>query len=150
MIAATLPHLEKRATDVKSTSIVVISSLAGFETRHPAIGGPYATFKRAQATIAKDYARQFAPKNVRINTIVPGSIEVPGTTNPDGTVELSSFQIVKRDSPEFYDELMKAVPINRMGKAEEIASTVLFLSSNLASYVTGANWVVDGGMSIFL
>jgi 3-oxoacyl-[acyl-carrier protein] reductase len=150
LIEATAPHLEKRATDVKTTSIVVISSVAGFETRNPAIGSPYTTFKRAQATIAKDYARQLAPRGIRINSIVPGVIANPSITKLDGTVELSNYQIVVRDSPATLKTLMDAIPLGRSGTPEEIASAVLFLSSGLASYITGANLVVDGGMTMFL
>lgn len=145
-----MPHLEKRATEGKSTSIVVISSIAGFETRHPSIGGPYTTFKRAQATLAKDYARQLAPRGVRINTIVPGTIENPSIIKEDGTVVLSTFKIVKRDMPDFYNSLVGAIPMHRTGIPEEIAPAVLFLTSDLASYITGSNLVIDGGMSMYL
>ena len=150
LIEATVPYLEKRATDAKTTSIIVISSLHGFETHFPGVGSPYTTFKRAQATIAKDFARQLAPKGIRINTIIPGAIENPNITKPDGTVEWSNFQILKRDNYHLFKSMLDATPIGRTGKPEEIASAVLFLSSGLADYITGSKLVIDGGVSTSL
>ncbi|KAH8811074.1 hypothetical protein F5884DRAFT_781106 [Xylogone sp. PMI_703] len=149
LIEAGSPYLEAQAQSTRNASITVISSLAGFERRHPSIGSPYSTFKRAQAVIAKDYVRKLGPKNVRINVIIPGSIENPGIVLPDGTKELSSYEIVKRDNYPFYKALLDATSLERTGKPEEVANSVLFLSSSLASYVTGANLIVDGGMSQF-
>lgn len=150
LVEITVPHLEKRATEGKYTSIVVISSIAGFETRHPSVGGPYTTFKRAQESLAKDYARQLAPRGVRINTIVPGTIENPSITNEDGTVVLSTFKIVKRYMPDFYKSLVAAIPMHRTGIPEEIAPAVLFLTSDLASYITRSNLAIDDDLSMFL
>lgn len=123
--------------------------MAGFEARHPIAGSPYSTFKRAQATLAKDYARKLGALGIRINAVVPGSIENPNITLPDGTVQLSQYQIVKRDNYPFYKSLLDAVPLARTGVPEEVANTVIFLASGLASYINGANIIVDGGMSLF-
>lgn len=150
LIEATVPHLTERAKAGGFPSVVVTSSLAGFEARHPAIACPYSTLKRAQATLAKDYSRKLAPLGIRINTVLPGSIENPSITLPDGTVELSNFQIIKREQPEFYQSLLDAVPMKRTGRPEEVANLVVFLSSHLASYLCGANLLIDGGMALFL
>jgi 3-oxoacyl-[acyl-carrier protein] reductase len=148
LIEASIPFLEEQSKALENASIVVISSMAGFEARYPIAGSPYTTLKRAQAVLAKDYARTLGPRGIRINSIAPGSIENPNITLPDGTVQWSSYQIVKRDNYPFYKALLDAVPLGRTGTPEEIANTVIFLASRLSSYVNGANIVVDGGMSI--
>lgn len=148
LIEAALPHLEERVKSGGHPSIVVISSLAGFEARHPGVTGPYSTLKRAQATLAKDYSRKLAPLGIRINAVVPGSIETSGTIRPDGTVEPSTFQHVMKERPEFLKAILAAVPLGRTGVETEVSNAVLFLSSQLASYICGTNLVIDGGMSI--
>ncbi|KAF7554782.1 hypothetical protein G7Z17_g2662 [Cylindrodendrum hubeiense] len=147
LIDATTPHLEARSG---TGSIVVISSVAGFEAKHPSARGPYTTFKRAQATMAKDHARVLGPKGIRINTVTPGGIETPTIVHPDGTEELSSFGKMKRDKPEFMDILKSQVPLGDVGEPQDIANAVVYLGSRLAKYVTGANIFVDGALSTFL
>ncbi|KAL7805220.1 NAD(P)-binding protein [Trichoderma aethiopicum] len=149
LIEASTPYLEERAKASENASIVVISSMAGFEARHRIPGSPYSTFKRAQAVLAKDYARKLGPLGIRINSIAPGSIETPNITLPDGTVQWSQYQIVKRDNYPFYKSLLDAVPLGRTGAPEEVANTVVFLASGLSSYINGTNIIVDGGMSLF-
>ncbi|RGP77271.1 hypothetical protein FLONG3_4786 [Fusarium longipes] len=145
LINASAPHLEKC-----QGSIVVISSLAGFETKHPAIRGPYTTMKRAQATLAKDFGRWLAPRGVRINTIVPGSIDPPPVVRPDGTEEPSLFQRAMKVNPGWLEELVSSIPLGRVGQGEDIANAVVFLGSRLSKYISGVNLIVDGGMSTAL
>jgi 3-oxoacyl-[acyl-carrier protein] reductase len=89
LIEASIPFLEEQSKALENASIVVISSMAGFEARYPIAGSPYTTLKRAQAVLAKDYARTLGPRGIRINSIAPGSIENPNITLPDGTVQWS-------------------------------------------------------------
>ncbi|KAF9771838.1 hypothetical protein IL306_010504 [Fusarium sp. DS 682] len=147
LINASEPHLEKRNGE---GSIIVISSLAGFEARHPAVRGPYTTLKRAQAVLAKDFGRYLGPKGIRINSIVPGTIDSPPTTKPDGTVELSTFQQVMQAQPEFLNGLLAFIPLGKVGQAQDVANAVVFLGSSLGKYVNGVNLFIDGGMSTTL
>lgn len=147
LINASEPHLEKRNG---TGSIVVISSLAGFEARHPAIRGPYTTLKRAQATLAKEFGRWLGPKGIRFNTIVPGTIDSPPVDKPDGTVELSQFQQIMTANPDFLKSLIDSIPLGKVGQAQDIANAVVFLGSSLGKYVNGVNLIVDGGMSTAL
>ncbi|EWY81341.1 hypothetical protein FOYG_15607 [Fusarium oxysporum NRRL 32931] len=147
LINASEPHLEKCNG---TGSIIVISSLAGFEARHPAIRGPYTTLKRAQATLAKDFGRWLGPKGIRINTIVPGTIDSPPVDKPDGTVELSQFQQIMTANPDFLKSLIDSIPLGKVGQAQDIANAVVFLGSSLGKYVNGVNLIVDGGMSTAL
>lgn len=145
LIDVATPHLEVRGG---TGSIVVISSIAGIEARYPVVGSPYTTFKRAQATLAKDLARQLGPKGVRINTVVPGAIDTPSITLPDGTEELSSFGIIKRDNPGFLEAIESQVALGKAGEPQDVANAVMYLGSRLAKYVTGASLIVDGAISI--
>ncbi|KAH6983350.1 hypothetical protein BKA56DRAFT_631680 [Ilyonectria sp. MPI-CAGE-AT-0026] len=145
LIDVATPHLEARGG---TGSIVVISSIAGIEARYPVAGSPYTTFKRAQATLAKDLARQLGPKGVRVNTVVPGAIDTPSITLPDGTEELSSFGIIKRDNPGFLEAIESQVALGKAGEPQDVANAVMYLGSRLAKYVTGASLIVDGAISI--
>ncbi|KAK7418431.1 hypothetical protein QQX98_003923 [Neonectria punicea] len=144
LIDAATPHLEKRGG---TGSIVVISSAAGFETKHNGIGGPYSVFKRAQATMAKDLGRKLGPMGIRINTVVPGAIETASVVLPDGTKKLSTFEVIKKENPEYIQGILDAIPLGRLGQSQDIANAVVFLGSRLASYVHGANLFVDGAVS---
>lgn len=145
LIDVATPHLEARGG---TGSIVVISSAAGFEARYPIVGSPYSTFKGAQATLAKDLARQLAPKGIRINTVVPGVIDTPSITLPDGTEELSTIGISKRDNPGFIRAIVSQVPLGKAGEPQDVANAVMYLGSRLAKYVTGASLFVDGAISV--
>jgi 3-oxoacyl-[acyl-carrier protein] reductase len=142
LINTSAPHLEKQ-----KGSIVVISSLAGFEAKHPAIRSPYTTFKRAQATLAKDFGRWLTPRGVRINTIVPGAIDTPPVPQPDGTLEPSKFRKVLDADPAWLEDIVKSIPLGHVGQGQDIANAVVFLGSRLSSYISGINLIVDGGMS---
>lgn len=147
LINSTAPHLDKRNGD---GSIIVISSLAGFEAKHPRKAGPYTTLKRAQATLAKDYGRVLGPKNIRINTIVPGAVDSPGVVLPDGTEQPSDFSRAMAAIPEYRQSLLSEIPLVRFGHAKDVANAVIFLGSRLSQYINGVNLIVDGGMSTFL
>jgi NAD(P)-dependent dehydrogenase (short-subunit alcohol dehydrogenase family) len=150
LINASLPHLEAAAAATKNASIVVISSLAGFERRLPEVVSPYTAFKRAQAIIARDYVRKVGPMGIRINIIIPGAIETPSITKPDGTTELSTFQESMKDHEEAFRQFFASMPLRRTGKPAEISNAAIFLASPLASYITGAELLIDGGLSMFL
>ncbi|KAF4967443.1 hypothetical protein FSARC_5016 [Fusarium sarcochroum] len=147
LINASVPHMEKRNG---SGSIIVMSSLAGFEAKHPVAGGPYTTLKRAQATIAKDFGRWLGPKGIRINTIVPGAIDSPPVMNADGTQEPSQFQKVMTAKPAYLKSLLDSIPLGEIGQAQDIANAVVFLGSRLSKYINGVNLMIDGGMSTVL
>lgn len=144
LIEAAVPHLEKHPG---TSSIVIISSLAGWEAKYRELTGPYPVFKRAQAHIGKGYSKTLASKGIRVNTIIPGPIATPNSILPDGTEELSTYNKVKSENPQFMEQIQAMVPMGRAGKAEEVANAVLFLASPLASFTTGSSLVSDGGLS---
>ena len=98
--------------------------------------GPYNASKHAVMGLTKSAALDYAKLGIRINAVNPGLIDT------DMTV---SFAEKMGDPETASQQLATMVPMGRVGKPEEIASTVLFLCSEAASYITGQSLVVDGG-----
>jgi len=95
----------------------------------------YAASKGGVVSLTRSMAVEYAPYNVRVNCIAPGTIKTP--INEE---ELKNPEIAKK-----YAEM---TPVGRFGVPEEVAYVALFLASDESSYVVGATLVVDGGMSI--
>lgn len=112
-------------------SIVNISSLYGLIGSGGATA--YQGTKGAVRLLTKTAAIEFAPDRIRVNSVHPGVTDTP---------------MVAEDVPaEALTLLLAATPLQRMARAEEIAAGVLYLASDEASYVTGAELVIDGGYS---
>lgn len=118
--------------DAGGGAIVHISSIAGLE----AAGFPasYNAAKAALISHAKSLAVELAPRQIRVNTVAPGSIEFPGGV----------WEQAKHNNPDLYSAVLGMIPWGRMGTPEEVADVVTFLVSERASWVTGACIVVDG------
>jgi len=97
----------------------------------------YASTKGAVRTLTRVLARELAPRNIRVNAVSPGPIE----TNFFERTGMSEQAI-----SEFGKTVAASVPLQRFGKPEEVAAVATFLLSSDASYVTGAEYSVDGGM----
>jgi 3-oxoacyl-[acyl-carrier protein] reductase len=122
------PHMEKRG----GGSIINIGSIYGRES-----GGPltYNASKAALHSFTKMLAREFAPKNIRVNTVAPGSILTPG----------GIWEQLFRENPAFEkDFISHEMPAGRLGRPDEVAYAVVMLASPRASWITGANIPVDG------
>ena len=125
-------------------SIVNIASIAAFiglpeSFSYSAAKGSVRALSR---TAAVHYARQ--QRNIRVNVIAPGSIETPAV---ERQFEFMAKERGQAAVDKLREEILKSVPLARMAAPREVANAVLFLASDEASYITGAELMVDGGMT---
>jgi NAD(P)-dependent dehydrogenase (short-subunit alcohol dehydrogenase family) len=112
-------------------SIINISSISGV-VGQLGIHMAYNASKGAVRTMTKSAAVQYAKDNIRVNSVHPGML--PPMKSSKGSAD-----------PAWRDKMIRAVPLKREGRVEEVAHAVLFLASDEASYITGVELPVDGG-----
>jgi NAD(P)-dependent dehydrogenase (short-subunit alcohol dehydrogenase family) len=127
---AFVPHMRER----RQGSIACMSSVSA-QRGGGIFGGPhYSAAKAGVLGLAKAMARELGPDGIRVNSVTPGLIQTDITGG--------------KLTPEMRAEILKGIPLNRLGDAEDVARIYLFLASDLSSYVTGAVIDVNGGMLI--
>ena len=122
-------------------SIIQVSSIYGilgpdqsiyegsiYENRKINTPAVYSASKAAIIGFSKFLATYWGKFGVRVNTLIPGGVE-------------------SGQNDEFKQRYSKRVPLDRMGKCEEMENIILYLSSDASSYVTGQNFIIDGGLS---
>ena len=116
-------------------SIVSIASTGGLRSFVPEMAEivPYTTSKAALIHLTRDLAAQWARRGVRVNAIAPGQIE------SGLTLSLSDDVVAG---------VRNGIPMGRLGRPEELAGAIAYLSSDAARYVTGQTIVVDGGLTL--
>ena len=130
-VEAALPLLEKSGAG----SVVIIGSVAAVEVVGPT--RPYNAVKAALLPYMKSLAQNYARRNVRVNMVSPGTVYFKGGV----------WHVREEKQPELFKAAMSRNPTGRMGKPEEVADAVVFLASPRASYITGANLIVDGAIT---
>lgn len=107
---------------------------------------PYAAAKGGVVGLTRQMAIDFGPKGIRVNAICPGTVPTPLVTR---TYEAGGGIASRRDSPahEAIEQAAARYPLGRLGSVEDVANLALFLASEEAAWVTGAVYVVDGGMT---
>lgn len=128
-IRAAAPYMIERG----GGSAVTIASISGWKS------GPraqYGTAKAAEIFLAGSLAWELAPHHIRVNTVSPGSTIFPG----------GGWERYRESQPEVFAEFERQeFPWGRLGTPEEIADVVIFVLSERASWINGANIPVDGG-----
>ena len=127
---AVIPHMRSR----KSGSIACMSSVSA-QRGGGIFGGPhYSAAKAGVLGLAKAMARELGPDNIRVNCVTPGLIQTDITGG--------------KLTDEMKADIIKGIPLGRLGTAEDVARIYLFLASDLSAYTTGAVIDVNGGMLI--
>lgn len=115
-----------------------IINISSIEALRATISNPaYAASKAGIINLTQSLAVEWAPYQVRVNAIVPGHIGTRGV-----------LKILEEDSNA--QEMLKRVPLQRIGKPEDIVGAVIFLASDVSDYVTGTSIVIDGGLTCLL
>jgi NAD(P)-dependent dehydrogenase (short-subunit alcohol dehydrogenase family) len=105
----------------------------------------YSVSKAAVLSLTKALSRSEGP-NIRINAVAPGPIWTPLWTKPGGLAEtLGKVHKMPPDKAVEHEMSLRQLPLKRLGTAEEVANVIVFRSSDLASFVTGSTYGVDGG-----
>lgn len=115
--------------------IINVASIAGLKGLPNSL--PYTASKHAVVGMTKTAAMEYARKNIRVNAICPVFTVTP-MFNPE---------MMDTVRPGLADKLKNNIPMNRFAKVEEMANTILWLSSDKASFVTGVAMPVDGGLT---
>ena len=131
MAKAAVPALK-----VSRGAVVNVSSDAGLNGNVNCTA--YCAAKGGVTLFTKALALELAPHGVRVNCVCPGDIATP----------LLERQVAAAANPQEYRREMESIyPLGRIGTPEEVAGVILFLASEAASFVTGAAWAVDGGLT---
>jgi NAD(P)-dependent dehydrogenase (short-subunit alcohol dehydrogenase family) len=127
---ALVPHMRER----RRGSIACMSSVSA-QRGGGIFGGPhYSAAKAGVLGLAKAMARELGPDGIRVNCVTPGLIQTDITGG--------------KLTDEMRREILKGIPLNRLGSVDDVAGVYLFLASDLSAYVTGAVIDVNGGMLI--
>ncbi len=127
---AFIPHMRAR----KSGSIACMSSVSA-QRGGGIFGGPhYSAAKAGVLGLAKAMARELGPDGIRVNSVTPGLIQTDITGD--------------KLTPDMRTDIIKGIPLARLGDARDVAGAFLFLAADISSYVTGATIDVNGGMLI--
>jgi NAD(P)-dependent dehydrogenase (short-subunit alcohol dehydrogenase family) len=128
-IQKALPLLNDGASIILNTSVVDQKGTAG--------ASAYAATKAALRSLARTAAAELAERGIRVNTVAPGPIETP---------IFEKTGLPKDALDQFAKDALTKIPMKRFGQPEEVAGVVAFLASRDASYITGVEINVDGGM----
>lgn len=131
MVTAALPFLKSSTV----ASVVLISSVSGREV--DMFAEPYGVLKAALIHYGKTLSVRHATDQIRINTVSPGNVYFEGGV----------WGQIERDTPDVFAQSLSQNPFGRMATPEEVANAVVFLASSAASFVTGTNLLIDGGIT---
>jgi len=128
-IQAVLPGMLKQ----KKGSIINITSIKGYPNYSSMSSFTYSQTKAAVLSMTKSLAKIYSPQGVRLNAVCPGYFET---------------DISKIWSKETWNRINNGILLGRTGKVEELAQLVMFLASDDSSYITGSDYLIDGGYTL--
>lgn len=107
----------------------------------------YSVSKAAMLMLSKALAIEFGPKGIRVNTVSPGPTRTAQVEKPGGFADqlAQQFGMEKEAALEHFVKDVKQLLTQRMGTPEDVAAVILFLASDVARQVTGAEYTVNGG-----
>jgi NAD(P)-dependent dehydrogenase (short-subunit alcohol dehydrogenase family) len=126
LIQMTAPQMRQR----KDGAIIIISSVGGLKAS-PVIGA-YNISKAADMQMARNYALEFGPDNIRINTIAPGLIR-------------TDFAKALWEDPKILEQYTGRACLKRVGEPDDIAGMAVFLAAPAGAFTTGQTFIIDGG-----
>jgi NAD(P)-dependent dehydrogenase (short-subunit alcohol dehydrogenase family) len=127
-VQAALPHLNDGASIILNGSVHAAMGVPGYAA--------YAAAKGGVRSMTRNLASELAPRRIRVNQVTPGATRTP-IWSAAAPTDAAQVELEKRMS--------RTIPLGRMGEADEIAKAALYLASDDAIYVSGAEIVVDGG-----
>lgn len=138
LLVASLPGLRGSVKEIGDASVINIASMYGMVSPElriydsPESSNPpfYGAAKAALIQWTRYAACEFGSQGIRVNSISPGAFP---------------SQSAQEKNPHFIERLAHKIPMGRIGQAEEVCGSVIFLASKASSYVNGANIIVDGG-----
>lgn len=131
-------HAWKHLKQSTAPAVVLVGSTAGISGSMTNSRVAHTVTKGGIVALTKQLAAEGAPHGIRVNCVSPGMVETPATRRD----LLADYHPMRR--------IAGSIPLGRVGRADEVARCARFLASAEASYVTGANLVVDGGWSAVL
>lgn len=125
---------------------VIINNASDLARQPEPVPIDYSASKAAVLALTKGLARSEAAHGIRINAVAPGPIWTPFWTEPGGFADtMAAFHKMSPKEAVEHELSLRQLPLKRLGTPEEVANVIVFLSSDLASYVTSSVWGVDGG-----
>jgi meso-butanediol dehydrogenase / (S,S)-butanediol dehydrogenase / diacetyl reductase len=131
---AALPYLLSATTRDRKTSAAIVNVISVSGLSGDRGLAAYNAAKAGALNFTRSLALELAPRRIRVNAISPGAVDTPLSAATSGT-------------PAIAEAFKAVIPLGRFGQPDEIAAAIAFLAADEASFVTGANLVVDGGLT---
>lgn len=129
----------------EKSKAVIINNTSDLGRQPEGAPADYGALKAALISVTKSLARSEGPK-IRVNAVAPGPVWTPFWSRPGGFADgLAAIHNMPPRQAVDHEMKLRQLPLERLGEPEEVANIILFLASDLASYVTSSLWGVDGG-----
>jgi len=124
---------------------VIVNNASDLARQPEPVPVDYGASKSAVLALTKSLARAEAPK-IRVNAVAPGPVWTPFWSKPGGFAEtMGKFHKMPPKQAVEHEMSLRQLPLGRLGEPDEVANVIVFLASDLASFVTSSVWGVDGG-----